>query len=868
MKIKDKITETAKRNKCIFAAFLLPVLLMITAFAAEGIYPFGQQQIAVIDMYHQYVPFLSELQNKLHEGGSLFFTWNGAGGSDFLTLLAYYGASPLNLLLIIFPENFIMEGITVILLIKIGLSGSFMAMFLRYIYRTCDMGTVAFAVLYALNSYVMAYYWCIMWMDAVMLLPLVIMGLHKIIDEGKFVQYTVTLALTIIINYYMAIMVCIFIMFYYPVLYFIKVRGGGLRRCAVTTGKAVGFSLLGVTMSAVLLLPTYISMQNTFYISSDMPENWLVYNDPLDIVNQLLPNAHLTFRDGLPNLYCGLIVVMLLVFYVVSKTIPLREKSLNICFLVFMFFSLNLNKLDFIWHGFHFPNQLPYRYTFVICFILIGMAYKVFLKIDEVKTNAVWGVLGAGIGYYLLMQKILEKEIDNLNLYFYGGIAWLLLYCLIIVLYKKGYVKKTIFIFLIMVVVISEMASNTCTSIEKIGTTSRDTYFSNREDMVALAEETKKEFVRTEVDNEYLLNCPAMYHYRGISQFSSSINADTTAFMEKIGVEGSPGKNRFNYNQTAPIVNAMLGIKYIISKNVPLEDDDFTLVKKKGYSRLYQSKYPLSVGYMVSDTIRTWNYSDDNPFDVINDYVRCVTDNSEQKIFVNTGEPEILSSNVEISRKDSDNLSGALKDTGRKSKILLRYKAGETRKYYLFIEADSASEIVVKKGDSINDTEIRNDCGSIVNIGEVKKGQTFDVEIDYKAKSMGSVNSRVCYMDEAVWEKVYGLLSESMLDVYESDDTHVRGTIDVKKSGTCILSVPYEKGWQLKIDGQTRKINEQTGGCFISTSLSEGTHEVELTYKSPGLAVGLLITLLSIAVMLSCVLVRRLSSAREKSDRR
>ena len=100
-----RIKGFAQNNRCIFAAFLLPVLLAVIALAAEGVYPFGDNQIAVIDMYHQYVPFLSELQYKLQEGGSLFYTWNGAGGSNFWNLMAYYGASPLNLILALFPEN-------------------------------------------------------------------------------------------------------------------------------------------------------------------------------------------------------------------------------------------------------------------------------------------------------------------------------------------------------------------------------------------------------------------------------------------------------------------------------------------------------------------------------------------------------------------------------------------------------------------------------------------------------------------------------------------------------------------------------------------------------------------------------------------
>lgn len=857
-----KIKSFLDYNKFIFIAFLVPVLILVLAFAATGIYPFGENQVAVIDMYHQYVPFLSELQYKLQSGGSLFHTWNGAGGSNFWNLISYYGASPLNLLLGIFPQKLIMEGITFILVIKIGLAGSFMAIYLRYVQKKCDMITVAFSTLYALCSYVMAYYWCIMWMDAVALLPLCILGLNKLIDEDRFVLYTLTLAIIVFCNYYVAIMVCIFIMCYYPILYFTKVKHGGARRCLVTTIKAVLFSLLGVAMAAVMLLPTYISMQDTFYISADMPQEWHIYNDALDVLNQLLPNAELTFREGLPNLYCGLIVVILLVFYIISRTIPLREKALNLSFLAFMFLSLNVNKLDFIWHGFHFPNQLPYRYTFVICFLLITMAYRTFQRIDEVKTKTLWTVFAAGIGYYLLAEKLFEKEIDDINLFFYGGIAWLVLYCAVMILYKKGHVRRASFALLIVVLIFSEMAASTCVSFDKVGNTLRSTYFENSQDIESLVEYTNKEFARTEIDDTYILNCPALYHFKGVSQFSSSLNANTTRIMEKIGIEGEPGKNRFNYNPTNPVTNAMLNIRYLIAKNTELEDPDFKEIRRAGYSRLYESKYPLSIGYMLGNEIRTWNYENDNPFIVLDDYVRAATGNKYRKVFNEIENVKIMGSNVSVTENGGGLYSAALHYTGRKSQVLMKYTAPETQKYYVFVEADNADVITVKKGDNINDIEIRDDCGSIVNIGVVEKGETFKIVIDYDEDDIGSIVSHVCSLDQKTWDKAYEIISADMMKVTETTDTRIKGTVNATESGVLVTSVPYENGWSLKVDGKKQNIHELTGEAFISVPLSAGSHEIQLDFMPPGIVQGFAVTVISAVLLILLEYIRRIRKRR------
>lgn len=865
IKIGTSCREILQRNKLILAAFCLPVILMLLAFLVMGIYPAGENQIAVIDMYHQYVPFLGELQSKLQSGGSLFYTWNGAGGSNFWNLLAYYGASPLNLILVLFPKKFLMEGVTLILLLKIGLAGSTMAVYLRAIVwekdkRSADISLVGFATLYALCSYVMAYYWCIMWMDAVALLPLCILGLHKILDGRSGVFYTVCLALVVFINYYMAIMVCIFILFYYPVLYFIKVQGESAGHFFKTTGRAVGYSLLGVLMSAVMLLPTWMSMQSTYYISADMPEKTELYNDLLDILNQMLPNAELTYREGLPNLYCGMFVVILLVFYWISRTIPLREKLLNGAFLVFLIFSLNINKLDFIWHGFHFPNQLPYRYTFMICFLLIAMAYQVFQRVDEIRVNHLWILLAAGGGYYLLAQKILTEHIKDLDLFVYSGLAWLALYVAILILYKKGRLPKNLLLILTVILLTCEMASNTCTSIDQVGTTQRSNYYANEADIAKLVKKTEgtdDRFGRTEMNDNYILNCPAMYHYKGISQFSSSLNANATALMEDIGVEGAPDKNRFNYNQTDPVTNAMLNIRYLIGKNLPIDDSDFKQIAKSGNSRLYESIYPLSIGYMTADTIRTWNYEQENPFMVLDDYVRAVTQNKYTSVFTEIEPVDVSAANIELSSTGDGMWDSTLKNETKKSKTILTYQAQQTGKQYLFIEADDADAITVSQEKKDDKIEIRNDCGSIVNLGEMDSGTEFTVTIEYKEGKGGSVVSHVCTMDETVWQDAYKMLSASMLDVTDYGDSCLKGAIDVQEDGVFVTSVPYEAGWKLKVDGHTREINELIGGAWISTSLSAGEHQIELSFRPPGLIAGLLITLASIGLLIAAEWWRR-----------
>lgn len=167
------------RNRYVFLAFFVPFLILFYGFATGEFYPFGDNQIAVIDFFHQYYPFLDELQSKLQNGGSLLYSWNGGLGTNFISLMAYYAASPLYLLTVFVSSEYLMEAITLIIMIKISLGGAFMAIYLRGMHGKCDLGTVAFSTLYALCAYVLGYYWCLMWLDVVALLPLCLLGLNR-----------------------------------------------------------------------------------------------------------------------------------------------------------------------------------------------------------------------------------------------------------------------------------------------------------------------------------------------------------------------------------------------------------------------------------------------------------------------------------------------------------------------------------------------------------------------------------------------------------------------------------------------------------------------------------------------------------------
>ena len=62
--MKDKLKQGIQEHIFYILAFVIPFAVALVAFVCQGIWPFGERGVTIIDSYHQYVPFFSELQYK------------------------------------------------------------------------------------------------------------------------------------------------------------------------------------------------------------------------------------------------------------------------------------------------------------------------------------------------------------------------------------------------------------------------------------------------------------------------------------------------------------------------------------------------------------------------------------------------------------------------------------------------------------------------------------------------------------------------------------------------------------------------------------------------------------------------------------
>ncbi len=415
-------------------AFAIPTCVMLVVLIICGYEPFGQYSLLYSDMYHQYYPFFFAFRKALLSGESLLWNWSAGMGMDYLGLISYYLASPLNLLSVLVPEKWMLEYFSLLMPIKLGLASGFFAIMLKKAFNVDDLSITLFGCFYGLCAWALGYQWNIMWLDTFALLPLVMLGAVQLLRDKKFVLYTISLFLAVFANYYVGFFVCIFVFLFFFCYEICRFKSVG--RFLADFGRIAVFSVLAIGMTAILELPALAALQNTQSSVNTFPEGfsvniisgeavtaaknaWIAFKDakesgtadfnlwwaaikasfpPLtDAMKQVAGNMggglEPTFKDGLPNLYCGVFPIALGFLFLLSKDVKLRDKLCCVGLLIFFMLSFILRQLDYIWHGFHFTNQIPYRFSFLFSFVLLYMAYRAWMLRHSFQ---IWQIIMAG----------------------------------------------------------------------------------------------------------------------------------------------------------------------------------------------------------------------------------------------------------------------------------------------------------------------------------------------------------------------------------------------------------------------------------------------------------------------------------------
>lgn len=628
-------------------SFFLSFAMMLLVYVAMDVYPFGKSSVLVLDLNGQYVQFFAGLRDILHGDGSLLYSFSRSLGGEYLGIFTYYLASPFSWLVAIFPEKNILEALLLMITLKAGCCGLTFGAFLHYTRRPPKTVTVALSVLYALSSYMVVMQHNTMWIDAVILLPLLLLGLERLVRYRKPILYVASLATLFMTNYYTGYMVAIFTAIYFFYLFSAhkkeEINPYGERYHMGASILRVGvYTLLGIGISAMLLLPAYYSLTFGKTDFANSSTAFVAKFDILDFVAKLFPGAYDTVQTGndpvhplgLPWVYSGTLSLILLPLYFAAKRIPVREKAATGVLALILFFSMYINTLDLLWHGGSHPNWLNCRYSFIFTFVILLMAARVLAVIKSVDHRIIPAVSAALVLLVVILQKIgrtftyVYSNNETLKCFddLYGvwlSIGCLAVYC-ILLLFLNGHDRTsprfepiaTLMVAVICVEVLLNGVFMLRRQHKDVIISSYDSYhdfYDVYKEPVDYIKENDDSFYRMDMSFQHYVTDSFVLGYNGLASSTSTLNKSVISFARNIGLRAD--SHWTEATGTTVASGALLGVKYWVAKAGEAVDPAYDRYATAGSAEektatvIYKNPYALPLLFAATPEIKQVDYA-------------------------------------------------------------------------------------------------------------------------------------------------------------------------------------------------------------------------------------------------------------------
>ena len=908
-RLQEKIASCP--SSYLFFCFLVPVVIMFFVYVAMRIHPFGDGSVLTLDLNAQYVYFHEALRNTLCGDGDMLYSFYRNMGGEFMGIYAYYVASPFNILLLLFPQSRILEALLTIILLKVGFCGYTFGYYLnKHTKHPNRPIVVCFSVMYALCAYAVVYQNNIMWMDALILLPLITYGVEQLIRLRKYKLFVITLALALMSNYYIGYMLCLFVVlyFFYYMFSHTKEEINPLREKLHRTksfARIAGFSALAIAISAFIIFCAYYSL--SFGKDEFTRPSWdlNVKTDFLDLFTKFLPGAYDNVRtSGLPYVYCGVLTLILVPVYFMSKKITAREKAASAVFIAIFIISFMASPLDLIWHGFQNPNWLNFRYSFMLSFILLIMAYKGFGNLRAVGDKFVFGVTALLVFCITVCDKIefdtylkSDGELDTLKtvwLAVFAAVAFLVMLCLI--MRQKNVFKREGLAGILAAIVCIEIFCSSLAYVEKhqkdVGGytggavyTNYTTYVVDLRPIVNDLKEYDSGFYRAEKMSFRKVNDNMALGLRGLSSSTSTLNRETIDFLSYLGY--SARSHRSVYDGGTPVSDSLLGIKYLIdSSDQTRLDSMYEKVLSNGKYSAYQNPYALSIAFGVDSSVSDFKMDGNHTshFNRMNNMVASMLgDKKYPDLFVS-----VKRSNIEryyqcAQDYQADRITYSPLYEDRTNYMEYTFVAPKSAEYYFHSHLANSQYTETQISVGVMDPEsgktslkklggyLGSDSLGIVTLGTFNEGDTITVRITLGDGSITVLTypDYIWYLDQEVFEAAFAQLkSNPQFEITEYTERNLKGNIKTEKEAQTIqTTIPYDEGWKVYVDGKEVEIYKTFDALIAFDIDTAGEHTLELKYSPKIYKVGITISVIGLIAFIAICAVDFVILRRRKKQK-
>ncbi len=777
-------------------SFLLPILIMLFVMHQLKFYPFGEKSLLIMDMKDQIVAFMASLRNAIAGDNSLFYSWSCSMGGNYIGLFAFYIASPLSFLTVLFPVEQLPAAIVVLTLLKQGLCGLTCCIYTNAMAARAgkNLGFWAWipSICYALLSYNIVYSLSPMWLDGVILLPLILLGVEKLLEGSGRVLYLVCLTLLFYSNYYTGYMVGIFTALYVLYRLLCEVSKKTIVQTLQKFGRFVGYSLLCVGMAMPLLgsvlanlMTGKLAAQNINY----QPDTDFNYSYGELFSKYSNGNYDSITNAGKPAIYCGYLILLLAVAFLVLKTISLREKIGAVLFLLLFSVCFCYIPLDKIWHGFQYPNWFPYRYAFLACFVLIYMAIRAMCQIDLTKylTDP---RLRLGLSVCLTVIVCVEMGKNSVGLF--QGLDK-----------EFGYASINDY----------------------------DTFMQKSGPLVQQIKKNDTGFYRINAGYEFAKNDAMLLGYNGMTHYSSTFNAAINSLTPRLGISQGYFWNS-GYGAT-PLLNDLFAAKYVLADKT-VESSYTKLQSTNQNSTSYSNAQALPIAYGCSGTDLSPDLNASDPFVNQDQFINAILGEQETNTFFSF--PSFETETTE---------------SGWNYMIT----ANQTGPLYLHMTAQNVSYADIYVDGEYAGYYFTNETNGAMFLGEYDSGQSITVQVvpyAYEGTTASLYETHIAQLDLQKTADTMSTLQKNAMQVKQHSGGKLSGTINLSAGQRVMTSIPYDKGWTVWVDGKKVKI-EKYADTFLTFACPAGEHEIRMAYVSPGFTPGCVAAAISLLLLAAVV---------------
>ena len=788
-----KTIEKSKINKSIISSlfsFIIPVTVAVFAYYQQGIYPGGPNTILIYDMRGEVLPLYGYLSHLGPGYDNLLHWMSGGLGGGFVGSMAMY-LSLFDILFVFINTIDLPLAIYFLTILKIGFCGLFFSVFIKKSFvdsQITSLANILFSCMYAMMSYIFVYSVILIWIDGVMLLPLLAICVDKIVSGKKSISFVFLFSLSLINDYYISFMIAIFLFLY--AIYKLSEKHIG---CLNVFRRLLSLFVHGVFsagIAAFYLIPVISDLlRGKLLENANFSTGLFIKNSIIDVARMHLPSNYANLGSNQPPyIFCGSLTIILTLIWIIIDRNNIRNRIAALVIIVLYYCSFVFGPMDRVWHGFRDPIGFSCRYSFTFVFFLICFSIK---------------------GYLVISKKELKISRSMSRLAF-----------------------SMIFVYTLV-----ELSMNSSFLLSKM---MEDYAFSNREEYERVCD--VMEFCLDQVGSDaasdhyrmiknfnYSCMDGALFGYDGLEMFTSSYNHGLVEFLNKIGFNSS---NNFikEMGATPPALN-ILNIGYYMSYWYDESDLYSPIVSYRSFN-VYKNDDVFPFAYYIADkTKRDDHPFETNPFDNIN-YIY-------NDIFGLDNESAVFQ-NCDYSFIENDDDYGYTE---------IHFTPTKDGHYWIYPEFNNLYG--ENQGEDYMPSDLTyiscyvdgvytGECGFYnfrycADLGYLNGGQDYSIILDTPIQS--NCNIYIDYYDETLSSELSSHVDGLNLEYIGRKGIILSGVTE--EESDLIITLPYESGYRVYVNDIRTDYNSYRNALMM-IHLEKGENVVSIKYLPSGFVTGII----------------------------